>query len=73
MNLWTAAVAIVAIVMLASVINTGLKSRHRKRDDELESRYEKLAAELRARIETLEQIVTDEKSALKRQFDELER
>lgn len=73
MQFWTAAVAIITIVMVASVINNALRQRQRKADDELAARVDELAGELRSRIETLEQIVTDDKSELKRQFEQLDR
>ena len=41
--------------------------------DRLEGRIAELETELRDRVETLERIVTDEKSDLKRQFDRLDK
>ena len=69
----TAAVAIVAITMIASVINNALKNRRHTADSDFEARHDKQINELKARIETLEQIVTDDRDHLKRQFEELER
>jgi hypothetical protein len=41
--------------------------------ERLARRVESLEADLRARVETLERIVTDSKEDLKRQFDRLDK
>lgn len=77
MNMWTAIVLIVMAAMAGEAWRHHVKARSsgsNKQDVErLEQRIAELEAELRDRIETLERIVTDDKSELKRQFDHLDK
>ncbi len=63
------------------MVTGAFRARHRKghapESDEslrlLEERIDRLEAELRERVQTLERIVTDRQEDLKRQFDHLEK
>ncbi len=69
MNLFSAMVAITAILGVVAVARYWFESRHSdKVDDE---RIHRLENELRERIETLERIVVDQREQLKRKIDEL--
>lgn len=67
------AIAIVAIICWAIVeLTQGSKSKKKdKADSQLNDELRQQVADLKARIETLEKIVTDEKYDLNRQFDNL--
>ncbi len=69
MNLFSAAVAIVAILGIVSISEKWIKAR--RSSDELASSVEEALSDLRERIETLERIVTDQRETLRRKFDEL--
>jgi flagellar motility protein MotE (MotC chaperone) len=77
MNMWTAIVLIVMAAMAGEAWRHHVKARSSNADkleiDRLEQRIAELEKELRDRIETLERIVTDDKSDLKRQFDHLDK
>jgi flagellar motility protein MotE (MotC chaperone) len=77
MNMWTAIVLIVMAAMAGEAWRHHVKARGSSSDkqeiDRLEQRIAELETELRDRIETLERIVTDDKSDLKRQFDHLDK
>lgn len=69
MNLFSSMVAIAAIIGVVAVSRYWFESRkHAGIDAE---KMDRLEAELRERIETLEQIVTDQREKLRRQIDEL--
>ncbi len=69
MNLFSAMVAIAAIIGIVAVSRYWFESRHRDGVDP--ERFEQLENELRERIETLERIVVDQREQLKRKIDEL--
>ncbi len=69
MNLFSAAVAIVAIMAIVSIAEKWIQSR--RSAEALENSVEEALGELRERIETLERIVTDQRETLRRKFDEL--
>ncbi len=77
MGMWTAIVLIVIAAMAGEAWRLHLKSRNKGPNqqalDELISKVEALDRDLRARVETLERIVTDDKADLKRQFDRLDK
>ncbi len=77
MNMWTAIVLIVVAAMATEAWRHHLKARssgsNKQEIDRLEQRIAELESELRGRVETLERIVTDDKSDLKRQFDHLDK
>lgn len=69
MNLFSALVAIIAILAVVTISRQWFEARHRNGlNDE---RLEQLDSELRERIETLERIVTDQRDELRRKFDEI--
>ena len=78
MRIFEFVITIVAISLMYSAFMALIRSRHRKsnsRDDELEA--DRLAdrerlEELEERVSVLERIVTDRKSALRREFSDLE-
>lgn len=77
MTLWTM-IAMVAIVgIVAGVFESYSKNKHRAANndqlDALNKRIDDMESELRGRIETLEAIVTDRSSNLKREFDYLDK
>jgi len=69
MNLFSAMVAIAAIIGIVAVSRYWFESRHRDGIDP--ERIDRLESELRERIETLERIVVDQREQLKRKIDEL--
>ena len=75
MSMWTAIVLIVVAAMASEAWRHHVKARgaspKQEELDELRRKIDELNADLRDRVETLERIVTDEKSDLKRQFDKL--
>ena len=77
MSMWTAIVLIVIAAVAGEAWRHHVKARHAAPDREglerLARRVESLEADLRARVETLERIVTDSKEDLKRQFDRLDK
>ena len=77
MSMWTAIVLIVVAAIAGEAWRHHIKARHATPDREtlerLSRRLDSLDADLRARVETLERIVTDSKEDLKRQFDRLDK
>ena len=69
MNVFSAAVAIVAILGIVSLGRSWVESR--QRNVKLEASVDEALADLRERIETLERIVTDQRETLRKKFDEL--
>lgn len=77
MGMWTA----ITLIVIACVFGEALRKRwesgnaaaSNEKLQELESKIDRLDAELRERVETLERIVTDRKEDLKRQFDRLDK
>lgn len=77
MSMWTA----ITLIVIACVFGGALRKRwesgnaaaSNEKLQELEAKIDRLDAELRERIETLERIVTDRKEDLKRQFDRLDK
>lgn len=69
MNLFSAMVAIAAIIGVVAVSRYWFESRHHSGVDQ--ERVDQLERELRDRIETLERIVTDQREQLRRKIDEL--
>lgn len=69
MNLFSAAVAIAAILAIVSIAEKWIQSR--RSAEALENSVEEALGELRERVETLERIVTDQRETLRRKFDEL--
>jgi len=63
-------VAIVAITMVAGIIREGIKYRAEAKAQPDEGVLEELRS-LRERVEALEAIVTDQRYALKKEFDRL--
>ncbi|MGD8810361.1 MAG: hypothetical protein PVG24_12200 [Gammaproteobacteria bacterium] len=78
MRLFEFVIAIIAISLTYSAFMTLMRARHRKPDPrESEEEADRLAdrerlEDLEARVSVLEKIVTDRKSALHRQFSDLE-
>jgi len=78
MRIFEFVVTIVAISLIYSAFMALIRARHRKshlKDEELEA--DRLAdrerlEDLEERVSVLERIVTDKKSALRRQFSDLE-
>lgn len=69
MNMFSAMVAIAAIIGIVAVSRHWFESRrgrHIDRDD-----LERVEIELRERIETLERIVTDQRDQLRKKIDDL--
>src|SRR6056297_148599 len=64
MNVFSAAVAIVAIIGIVSLGRSWVESR--QRNVKLEASVDEALTELRERIETLERIVTDQRETLRR-------
>jgi ABC-type uncharacterized transport system YnjBCD ATPase subunit len=77
MSMWTAIVLIVIAAVAGEAWRHHVRARHAAPDreglEQLARRVDNLDADLRARIETLERIVTDSKEDLKRQFDHLDK
>lgn len=77
MTMWTA----ITLIVIACVFGETMRKRWERTQDpeadarlaELEAKIERLDAELRERVETLERIVTDRKSDLRREFEYLEK
>jgi phage shock protein B len=78
--MWTA----IVIIVVAGCVVEAIKARHKDRASgaseeqlktlqALEAKIDKLDADLRDRVETLERIVTDSKSDLRREFEYLEK
>ncbi len=77
MTMWTM-IALIAIVgIIAGVFESNSKNKHKAANnnqlDALNKRFDSMESELRGRIETLEAIVTDRSSNLKREFDYLDK
>ena len=72
MSFWTAAVVIVAIVMIAETIQRVIRARADKKGND-ESADEMVARidELEERIRVLERIVTEDKHDLRREINRL--
>jgi hypothetical protein len=68
-NVFSAAVAIVAILGIVSLGRSWVENR--QRNVKLEASLDDALADLRERIETLERIVTDQRETLRKKFDEL--
>lgn len=69
MNIFSAAVAITAILGIVAIARAWVDARkHAAPDTE---RLNEIESEFRERIETLERIVTDQREQLKRKIDEL--
>lgn len=77
MSMWTAIVLITLAAIAGEAWRHHVKARQAAPDrDALEAlnrRVDDLDRDLRARVETLERIVTDNKEELKRQFDRLDK
>ena len=77
MSMWTAIVLIVIAAMAGEAWRLHLKARNsganKEALNELNQRIDALEGELRERVETLERIVTNDKSDLKRQFEQLDK
>ncbi len=72
MNLWTMIVSIVAIVMVAHVIERSMKHwADKKASGEIADDADARFAELEDRIRVLERIVTENKFDLKKEIDGL--
>lgn len=69
MNIFSAAVAIAAILGIVAIARAWVDARKHSAPDN--GRLEQIERELRGRIETLERIVTDQREQLKRKIDEL--
>jgi predicted DNA-binding transcriptional regulator len=69
MNVFSAMVAIAAILGVVSIAQAWVKSRHSAAPEH--KRLDSIEREFRERIETLERIVTDQREQLRRQIDEL--
>jgi predicted DNA-binding transcriptional regulator len=69
MNVFSAMVAIAAILGVVSIAQAWVKSRQYAAPDY--KRLDSIESEFRERIETLERIVTDQREQLRRQIDEL--
>lgn len=69
MNLFSAMVAISAILGVVAVTRYWFESRHHVGADK--HRIDRLESELRERIENLERIVVDQREQLRRKIDEL--
>jgi len=77
MSMWTA----IALICIAGIAGGAYRRRQEARDDPetvsrleaLEQKLDRLDADLRDRVETLERIVTDRREDLKRQFDSLDK
>lgn len=77
MNMWTAIVLITLAAIAGEAWRHHLRARraspNREALEALNRRIDALDSDLRARVETLERIVTDNKEELKRQFDRLDK
>lgn len=77
MTLWTMITLIAVAGIIAGVFESYNKNKRTAASNEgldaLTQRIERLESELKGRIETLEAIVTDRRSNLKREFDYLDK
>ena len=77
MTMWPAIVLIVVAAIAGEAWRHHVKARQsapeREALEHLTRRLDALDSDLRARVETLERIVTDRKEDLKRQFDHLDK
>ncbi len=73
MNFWTAMVAIAGIMGIVAITRYRMELRNTKSADPDPDKAERAETvrRLEERVETLERIVTDDKEALKRRFDDL--
>ncbi|MEM7054450.1 MAG: hypothetical protein AAF446_07855 [Pseudomonadota bacterium] len=71
MNFWTAAVAIMAIIGVVEIAKQWIKSRNKNQIQDRARAESAQLEELKARIQTLETIVTDKRETLKREIDEI--
>ncbi len=69
MNVFSALVAIAAIVAIVVISRYWLQARRKRAVDR--KYLERVETELRERIETLERIVTDQRDQLRRKIDDL--
>jgi len=69
MNLFSAMVAIAAIIGIVAVCRYWFESRRGQTADR--EHLERVEIELRERIETLERIVTDQRDQLRKKIDDL--
>ncbi|NEZ03657.1 hypothetical protein G4Y73_05750 [Wenzhouxiangella sp. XN201] len=69
MNIFSAMVAIAAIIGIVAVARYWFEARRKTGVDR--EHLERVEIELRERIETLERIVTDQREKLRKQIDEL--
>ena len=69
MNIFSAAVAITAILGIVAIARAWVDARKHAAPDA--ERLDQIENEFRERIETLERIVTDQREQLKRRIDEL--
>ncbi len=69
MNVFSAAVAIMAIIALTEISKKWLEARRRESQHDPRIRAE--LESLRDRVETLERIVTDRREGLRQRYDEL--
>ncbi|HMB60058.1 MAG TPA: hypothetical protein VKN35_09105 [Xanthomonadales bacterium] len=77
MSMWTAIVVIAVAAIVAEAYRHHNKDKLSKADQQaiaaINRRLDSVESDLRARVETLERIVTDSKEDLKRQFDHLDK
>ena len=77
MGFWTAIAFIVAAGCVLEAYRAKVKAGSANAENDrlaaLEAKMAKLDSDLRERVETLERIVTDRKSNLKREFDYLDK
>lgn len=71
MNFWTAAVAIMAILGIVEIAKHWIKSRNKSAAQNQAQADNAQLEELKARIQTLETIVTDKRETLKREIDNI--
>ena len=74
MSMWTA----IVLIVLGGCALEAYRSKHAGKADEdrladLEAKIDRLDNDLRERVETLERIVTDHSSNLKREFEYLDK
>lgn len=70
MNFWTAMVAIAGIMGIVAITRYKMEIRNSK-SAEPDPEQAETVRRLEERVKTLERIVTDDKEALKRRFDDL--
>ena len=73
MDVFTMVVIIVAVTCLADVANKYLKNKRAEAAEELPDEVLNELDDLRARVEVLEKIVTDDRYHLNKELDRLER